>query len=128
MENKVSCGGFGPFSSSPPLSSPHLPTLSELPSLVTASLLLLVHGYDRASSAFARNLVSLVNLVAVERGTRCWRPISKSFDVLFIPTRFYLRPQRGFLTARESWNSLLDEGAIYVYDDSDRVLWNFWKE
>lgn len=29
-----------------------------------------------ASSAFARNLVSPVNLVAVERGTRCWRPIS----------------------------------------------------
>lgn len=65
--------------------SPLLPTLSGLPSLVTASLLLVVvDGYDQASSAFARNLVSLVNLVAVERGTRCWRPISESFDVLFI--------------------------------------------
>lgn len=95
--------------------SPLLPTLSGLPSLVTASLLLVVvDGYDQASSLFARNLVSLVNLVAVERGTRCWRPISESFDVLFIRvprrlTRFYLRSQRGFLTARESWSLLLDE-------------------
>lgn len=65
-----------------------------------------------ASSAFARNLVSPVNLVAVERGTRCWRPISPWIVWRLIYT-YPVHALHGFICGRhnevssprgESWN------------------------
>lgn len=85
----MSCGGFAP-SSPPPLSSPLLPALSGLPSLVTASLSYLVAGQPRphspaTSSAPSISLRSSVELVVDDRS------LSESFDVLFIriPCRLY---------------------------------------